>query len=162
MRRSAVVTFAALLVFAACGGSTATIGAPEDAGAGGAPGPSGGDGGSRGDAALGDGAADASRDAPDDVTACSACQPDFCGCGQCTADQVVCTKTPKPCPLGCATACDLSAYKCACDADRCVRTAPAPSMVIACYTTLDCPPGNCCMPRSGLLQGGCVAGNACP
>ena len=165
MSRKVFAGLAALFVVAACGGGTATVGGADDGGTG-ADAASLGDGGAGVDALAREGqAADASNDvatdAPDDVTACAACAPDFCGCGQCTTEQVVCTKKPMPCPLGCPTACDLSMYKCACDADRCVRTSPPPT-VTPCYATADCPPGHCCMQRSGPIQGACVAGNACP
>lgn len=166
MSRNVFAGVAALVVVAACGGGTASVGSTDDGGTG-ADGASLGDGGAGVDALARDGNAadvgtDVATDAPDDVTACAACAPDFCGCGQCADEQVVCTKTPMPCALACATACDLSKYKCACDADRCVRTSPPPANVIPCYATLDCPPGNCCMQRSGPIQGACVPGNACP
>ena len=175
MNRPIFRPFVALAVVAACGGSTATVDG-SDAGGGDAEvsGPA--------DATLGDGSAppgsdssvadapapsdaaatgDAASDASADAVACSECKPDFCGCGQCTPDQVVCTKNPINCPLDCVSSCDLSQFTCACEADRCVRVSPPPGNVIPCYTTLDCPPGNCCKKRSGPLQGACVAGDTC-
>jgi hypothetical protein len=152
----------ALLVVAACGGSTSSVSDP-DSGGGGADGAASGDGaGSGGDAARVDASADVIvSDAPAEATACAACQPDFCGCGVCTAEQIVCTKTPKVCPLGCASACDLSKFTCGCEADRCVRTGPPAGAVVACYATADCPPGSCCKLPGGPLRGTCVAGNGC-
>jgi hypothetical protein len=158
MRRTLFAILAAIVVaIVACGGGTSTVGGADDGGVGvdGAP---LGDAAGSGDGSQADGA---QADAPAEATACEACKPDYCGCGQCTDDQVVCTKTPMACPFDCPIACDLTKYKCACEADRCVRTSPLPGTVTPCYTTLDCPPGNCCMQRSGPLQGACVAGNGC-
>jgi hypothetical protein len=160
MMRRLLATLGAMAIVAACGGASGTgdVGGPAD-----------GDvaaDGTTSDGATSDGApgtdgggADATSDA---AQQCTACKPDFCGCGQCTNEQVVCTQTPKPCPLGCASSCDLKPYTCGCAADRCVRLSPAPPQVVPCYKTLDCPPGNCCMPRSGVLQGACVVGSNCP
>lgn len=169
MKRARVASFASfasvaafVVAVAACGGSASIVGGADD---GGVDAPSTADGTADGDDGSwpwsDGGAADGAMDAPAEATACAACKPDFCGCGQCAEAQVVCTKTPKACPLGCATACDLTQYTCACEADRCVRTSPPPGAVIPCYATPDCPPGNCCMQRSGPLQGVCVAGNGC-
>ena len=124
---------------------------------------SAGDANANGDAVVnGDakGNADANGDPDAQTMACDDCKPDFCGCGQCTEAQVVCTKTPRACPIACATACDLSLYKCACAADRCVHVAPT-SKVIGCYATPDCPPGQCCELGTGLAAGTCRAGNDC-
>jgi hypothetical protein len=174
MRRF-LAALGAVAIVAACGGSTAAIDGDRDA-AGAedgtasdgttTDGAAGTDAPPRGDASSADASADAVSDAVSDagqdVVACTGCLPDFCGCGLCTNEQVVCTKTPKPCPLGCVSSCDLKEYTCGCAADRCVRLSPAPPPVVPCYTTLDCPPGDCCVQRSGVLQGACVPGNNCP
>jgi hypothetical protein len=136
-----------LIAFVAgCGGSTA--------------GPEFGDAGttdaSATDSATSDGAKPPPIDgsAPDSAT-CGSCVPDWCGCGQCLAAQIVCTRTPKPCPLGCPSACtDLGGVTCHCEADRCVHDKPADT--VACYTDLDCPIGNCCSTRGASLSGTCA------
>src|SRR5262245_26273202 len=70
--------------------------------------------------ASGEGAAGADAARPDAACA-QACVADWCGCGQCLESQVVCTQKPKPCPLGCPSACTiLPDVKCHCEADRCV------------------------------------------
>ena len=107
-----------------------------------------------------------SEDAPD-VTAdggTCACRPDFCGCGACGPQDIVCTKTPPTCSLGCTGSCpDLAKTICSCDADRCVRSGI--DGAIGCYTEADCPPGNCCAyggPPRPAGQGICrPAGDPC-
>jgi hypothetical protein len=86
-------------------------------------------------------AREASVDAADGGTC--ACAPSWCGCGACALKDIVCTTSPKGCPLGCASSCSLSADLCSCNGDRCVRGGD-PSTPVACYTTKDCPPGFCC------------------
>ena len=115
-----------------------------------------------------DGGADAAADGPiadaqsDGPVLPCACQPIFCGCGGCDPTKIICTKTPKQCPLGCLGSCeDLSPYHCACVEDRCVLDPPPPSGMIPCNTTLDCPPGNCCQGAGKLTRGACAPGNTC-
>jgi hypothetical protein len=163
----------AIVFVGACSGDAATVGEDGGPGDGSSSGgdpdatvhdatPGGGEAAaSDGQVGVSDAGADAASDAGGDVTSCDECKPDFCGCGACTPDQVVCTKDPIPCPLSCASSCDLSQYKCACEADRCVRVAPPPDKTIPCYSTFDCPPGNCCKKRSGPFQGACIPGDVC-
>ena len=164
MVRRIASLFLALLLAASCGGSAVTIdssGDPDGGASVGDAAPSDAtvsDGSKSDGSSVGDGAT--SSDATADAVACADCQPDFCGCGQCNPDQVVCTKKPIACPLGCATACDLSQFKCGCQADRCVRISPPSGSVIPCYESGDCPVGYCCQPRSAL-QGACVKGSGC-
>lgn len=111
-------------------------------------------------------------DRPTDATsgedAC-ACKPDYCGCGACAVSDIVCTKTPPSCPRGpppgCAGSCpELTTTTCSCESDRCVRSGA--SGPVACYTDLDCPPGECCShvgpPVPPIGRGTCKpAGDPC-
>jgi hypothetical protein len=73
------------------------------------------------------------------------CRPFWCGCGTCVAADIICTRSEAGCPLGCPIgACPEMDREglCVSEGDRCVRTGiDAP---IACLTTADCPPGQCC------------------
>lgn len=107
-----------------------------------------------------------SNDVVDDATgdAACGCQPDFCGCGACNPADIVCTKTPPGCPLGCVSSCpELKTTVCSCSGDRCVRSGVTGS--IACYKDPDCPPGDCCAhsgPVGPASRGTCKpAGDPC-
>jgi hypothetical protein len=134
--------FALLAFLCACGGSTTGGGDLfNDA----AP----------GDASASDGSSDGGVDARPDAACAQACVADWCGCGQCLESQIVCTQKPKPCPLGCASACTiLPDVKCHCEADRCVHDTAQGTA--ACYTDLDCPIGQCCSTRGASLSGTCA------
>ena len=105
-----------------------------------------------GDTGSGDVAPDTNGgDAPSDG-AC-ACAPDWCGCGTCDPTQIVCTKSPPGCPLGCASSCpQLATTTCSCESDRCVRSGITGD--IACYKDPDCPPGDCCAHAGPVGVGG--------
>lgn len=92
--------------------------------------------------------------------ACTACAPDYCGCGACNTDLIVCTKDPPKCPLSCPTSCDPSVVKCGCLGNRCVRMTPPPAK-IPCYATPDCPSDQCCKKVMNELRGECVLGSGC-
>lgn len=88
------------------------------------------------------------------------CRPFWCGCGTCVAADIVCTRSEAGCPLGCPSGpCPEMerAGLCTSSGDRCVRNGiDAP---IACLSTVDCPPGQCCSgtftPPSHGTCGGC-------
>jgi len=73
------------------------------------------------------------------------CRPFWCGCGTCVPADIVCTRSMTGCPLGCPSGpCPAMDKEGLCTeaGDRCVRNGiDAP---IACLTTADCPPGQCC------------------
>lgn len=113
-----------------------------------------------------DASASADADADTDTGGQCACQPSFCGCGACNAADIICSKTGGRCPLGCPTMCDVSQYKCACVSDRCVLDTPVLSgQTVKCFSTGDCPPGQCCQPSGNPKQdpvGSCIVGSSCP
>lgn len=88
------------------------------------------------------------------------CLPFWCGCGTCVAADIVCTRSAAGCPLGCPSGpCPEMerAGLCTSSGDRCVRNGiDAP---IACLSTADCPPGQCCSgtftPPAHGTCGGC-------
>lgn len=129
-----------------------------------------GDDTSAGDAPIDGGAdtrADVAADAVDTGSASDggcACKADFCGCGTCASSDIVCTKAPPSCPLGCASGCtELATTVCACEGDRCVRKGATGD--IGCYTDLDCPGTDCCAHGGAARPGGrgtCApAGSTC-
>jgi hypothetical protein len=88
------------------------------------------------------------------------CVPFWCGCGECVAADIVCTRSPTGCPLGCPSAPCPAMEKeglCTSSGDRCVRNGiDGP---IACLSNADCPPSQCCSgtftPPAHGTCGGC-------
>jgi hypothetical protein len=84
-----------------------------------------------------------------------ACAPAWCGCGECNPADIVCTQTPRPCPLGCVGGCpELSQAYCKQVNQNCIRFG-VDAAQIGCYGDLDCPPWMCC-PIVNALTGHCV------
>ena len=155
-----------MLACAACGGTSSPgVGQPDATTQSDAP--SGADGAPTGDSGIRDaGGVDSGPGYDGAVTACDACAPDWCGCGQCEPRDIVCTRTPLSCPLGCASGCqEQTSTVCGCAGDRCVFVTP-PRTSPACYTSADCPPGMCCPGRDGglLARSYCVtqSSSGCP
>ncbi len=92
-----------------------------------------------------DATADAAADTSVTVDTAEPCKPFWCGCGTCVAAEIVCTRAPAGCPLGCPSGPCPEMEKpglCTPDGDRCVRNGISGD--IACLSTADCPKGQCC------------------
>lgn len=97
------------------------------------------------DTATGETTADATADTVVSVDTAEPCKPFWCGCGTCVAAEIVCTRAPAGCPLGCPSGPCPEMEKpglCTGDGDRCVRNGIPGD--IACLSTADCPKGQCC------------------
>lgn len=151
-RRALVLSHVAALSLAALAAATSSACSKDDSGGPSSPATDAGDEGGDASTVYGEGGL------PESGPPACVCKPDYCGCGPCTPEDIVCSTEPPACPLTCARSCpQLAMAECKCLANRCIRVNNDAGAATSCYSDLDCPPAQCCA-KGTAMRGVCTKG----